>query len=225
MHITHDAGAAAFTDQLDTLMTAVSALDDAQLGAPSRCRGWLNDDLLVHVHLGLQEMLLGLLDPTDDEPDRDAATYWTTPPPRTDPDTDALGGARFVRLLAAAYRRPTTAVAHLRPTADGLVRAVRAAAPGAVRFQGHVLGTGDFLATWAVELAVHHLDLARELDLPDPDPTALRMARQTVEALAGELPAGWPDELAVLVGTGRQPLDAPTRELLGPVAERLPALG
>lgn len=225
MRITHADGAATFVDQLRTFVAAASALDDDQLGAPSRCRGWLVGDVLVHVHLGLQEMLLGLLDPTDDDPDRDAATYWTAPPPRTDPATDALGGARFVRLLSAAYSRPTTAVAHLRPTADGLVRAVRAAAPGAVRFQGHVLGTGDFLATWAVELAVHHLDLARELDLPDPDPGALRMARQTVEAQVGELPPAWPDELVVLIGTGRASLDGPTRELVGPVADRLPAFG
>jgi hypothetical protein len=170
-------------------------------------------------------MLLGLLDPTDDEPDRDAATYWTAFPPQLDPATDDLDGARFVRLLASAYRRPTSLVAHLRPTADGLVRAVRATAPGAVRFQGHVLGTGDFLATWAVELAVHHLDIARELDLPGPDPDALRMARQTVEALAGELPRSWSDETAVLVGTGRLPLDEPMRAQAGPVADRLPALG
>jgi hypothetical protein len=116
-------------------------------------------------------------------------------------------------------------VAHLRPTADGLLRAVRATGPGAVRFQGHVLQTGDFLATWAVELAVHHLDIARELDLPGPHPEALRMARETVEALAGELPAGWTDETAVLVGTGRQPLDGALREQAGPVGERLPVFG
>jgi uncharacterized protein (TIGR03083 family) len=224
--VPHEAGAAAFLAQLTTLVPVASGLDDAQLGAASRCHGWLVADVLVHVHLGLQEMLLGLLDPTDAAPDRDAATYWTAEAPRTDPDADALAGARFVRLLAAAYRRPSGAVAHLRPTADGLVRAVRAARPGAVRFQGHVLSTGDFLATWAVELAVHHLDIARELDLPAPDPTALRMARDTVQALAaGELPAQWTDETAVLVGTGRVPLDGELGEQAGPVADRLPVLG
>ena len=58
-------------------------------------------------------------------------------------------------------------------------------APGRVRFQGHVLDTGDFLATWATELAVHHLDLDLEAALPGPDPDALQLARKTAEALAG----------------------------------------
>jgi uncharacterized protein (TIGR03083 family) len=225
VRVAHEAGAAAFVGQLGTLVSAASGLDDVDLGAASRCRGWLVGDVLVHVHLGLQEMLLGLLDPSDAEPDRDAATYWTAFVPRLDPAADDLAGARFVRLLAAAYRRPTSLVAHLRPTADGLVRAVRAAAPGVVRFQGHLLATGDFLATWAVELAVHHLDIARELDLPDPYPGALRLARETVEALVGELPARWSDETAVLVGTGRVALDDTLRQQAGPLAQRLPAFG
>jgi hypothetical protein len=66
VRVTHDAGAAAFVGQLSTFVPVVSGLDDAALGAASRCRGWLVADVLVHVHLGLQEMLLGLLDPTSD---------------------------------------------------------------------------------------------------------------------------------------------------------------
>jgi hypothetical protein len=170
-----------------------------------------------------------VLDPTDDEPDRDAATYWNAFTPGSgsdaDIDTDAIEGDRFIRTLSAAYARPTSAVRHLRMTADGLARAVRASAPGAVRFQGHVLATGDFLGTWAVELAVHHLDLARELDLPAPHPAALRMSRDTVAALVGELPREWSDETAVLAGTGRLALDERMREQAGPVADRLPAFG
>ncbi|WP_214407268.1 maleylpyruvate isomerase N-terminal domain-containing protein [Pseudonocardia lacus] len=225
MRVGHDADAAAFLGQLAAFTSAAEGLDDARLGAATRCHGWLACDLLVHVHLGLQEMLLGALDPTDERPDRDAATYWSAFTPGTDP-TDGLLDDRFLRLVAAAYRRPTSAVAHLRETADGLHRTVRAGAPGAVRFQGHVLSTGDFLATWAVELAVHHLDLGRELDLPAPHPGALRMARETVEALVGELlPPEWSDEAAVLAGTGRVALDDRMREQAGPLATRLPAFG
>jgi hypothetical protein len=44
-----------------------------------------------------------------------------------------------------------------------MARAV-AMSPGAVAFQRRVLATG-LAGTWAVELAVHHLDLGRELDL------------------------------------------------------------
>lgn len=65
----------------------------------------------------------------------------------------------------------------LHPGAEGL-------ADGVLAFQGGVLTTGDLLATWAVELAVHQLDLAREVDVAPPTPAALGLARRTVEALA-----------------------------------------
>jgi hypothetical protein len=83
-------------------------------------------------------------------------------------------------------------------------RAVAAMPPGAVAVQRWVQATGDFLATRAVELAVHHLDLGRELDLAPPAPSGLRLAHATVESLlGGALPSAWSDEAAVLVGAGR----------------------
>ena len=114
---------------------------------------------------------------------------------------------------------------HVCITADALNRAVARLDAGTVRFQGRVLPTGDFLATWAVELAVHHLDLNRELDLAPPVPAALNMARATVEALAGgALPASWSDEAAVLAGAGRLPLTDIQRREIGELGDRLPAL-
>lgn len=183
--------------------------------------------MLVHVHLGLQEMLLGIVTPTEDRPDTDAAGYWSLDVPTNDPGADRVAGARFVRLMgAAAYRRPVGLVGHLRPTAEGVATAVAALEPGALRFQGHVLSTGDFLATWAVELAVHHLDLGRELDLAPPVPAALRLARNTIEALVGEpLPAPWPDGTAVLIGAGRLDPEEELRRQVGALALRLPVLG
>lgn len=226
MHVEHHEGRAGFLDQLSTMLEVCTGLDDERLQAASRCRGWTVGDVLVHVHLGLQEMLLGVVSPTTAEPDTDAAGYWRHELPRSDPAADQVAQVRFVRLLAAAYRRPTGLVAHLRPTADGLATAVQVLAAGNLRFQGHVLGSGDFLATWAVELAVHHLDLQRELDLPPPAPAATRLARRTIESLAGRrLPADWPDETAILIGTGRWPLDGQQAQQIGPLATRLPVLG
>jgi hypothetical protein len=76
-------------------------------------------------------------------------------------------------------------------------------APGRVGFQGHVLTTGNFLATWATELAVHHLDLDLGEDAPAPDPEALRLARRTAEALAGGPIDAASDAEAVLRGWDR----------------------
>jgi hypothetical protein len=223
MRVSHDEGSSTFLAQLERFLDVVSGLGDEQLLAASRCRGWTAGDLLVHVHLGLQDVLLGLLDPTDSPPDVDAATYWRAEVPRSDPDADALAGVRFVRLLGAAYRRPSGVVGQLRPTVLGVARAVRACDPGAVRFQGHVIATGDFLATWAVELAVHQLDLGP--DTPPPDAGALRMARTTIESLAGAFPSAWSDEVVVLAGTGRVGLGPAERREVGEVAGRLPAFG
>jgi hypothetical protein len=221
-----EAARAAFLEALDGFVDTAGSLDDEALLAASRCRGWQVVDVVVHVHLGLQEMLLGLVSRVPDEPDTDAASYWTTPPPATDPGTDAVDGTRFVHRMAAAYSRPRGAVAHLRLTSEGLGRAVRSAPDAALSFQGKVLGTADFLATWVVELAVHQLDLGRELDVPDPPAASLAIARATVEALVDDrLPSSWSDRDAVLLGTGRIALDPTRREQAAALAGRLPALG
>jgi uncharacterized protein (TIGR03083 family) len=226
MHVGHAQARSAFLAALDDFLAVVGGLTDSQLMASSRCRGWTVGDVVVHVYLGLQEMLLGVVAPTDAAPDTDAASYWSSEVPTNDPDADRLDQIRFVRLLGAAYRRPTGLVSHLRPTADGLRGAVSALAPGELRFQGHVMSTGDFLATWAVELAVHHLDLAPELALGPPPPTALRLARGTVQALVGgNLPDSWSDETAVLLGTGRLRLSDSQRQEAGTLAAALPAFG
>lgn len=226
LHISHHEAQTALLDQLSTLMNACTDLDDDQLLAASRCRGWTVGDVIVHVHLGLQDMLLGLVAPTNAEPDTDAASYWRAGVPTNDPDADQVAAVRFVRLLGAAYRRPTGLVHHLRPTAQGIATAVTALPPGALRFQGHVLSTGDFLATWAVELAIHHFDLGRELELPPPAPAAVRLARTTIESLAHQqLPDEWTDETAVLLGAGRLRLNEHQVRQAGTLANRLPVLG
>jgi uncharacterized protein (TIGR03083 family) len=206
MHVEHDEGRAAFLAQLEVFAAVADDLTDDDLMGTSRCRGWTVADVLVHVHLGLHEMLLGLVSPAGEQPDSDASDYWRHQPPSTDDDSDAIDAMRFVRLVASAYRRPTGVVGHLRPTFDGLRTAVTNLPAGAVRFQGLVLPTGDFLTTWAVELAVHQLDLRQP---GRPAPAALRLGRATVEALrGGELPAGRDDESVLLLGFGRT-LDTP----------------
>lgn len=223
MQVSHTAGRAGFLDGLTALRAVADGLDDDQLLATSRCRGWTVGDVLVHVHLGLQEMLLGVVSPTDRAPDTDATSYWSSP---AGPQSAAspVGHVRFVRAMGAAYGSPTGIVAHLHPTADALAAAVGALPDGVVAIQGHTMRTGDFLATWALELAVHHLDLGAELTLPAPASTALGLARATVEELAGG-PLPWDDETTVLIATGRIAPDEEQAAQAGPLAARLPVLG
>jgi len=226
MNVDLDDAREAFVSELDAFAACAESLSDSTLLAASRCVGWTVGDVIVHVHLGLQEMLLGLVATTSEEPDTDASSYWLSPPPANDDDADQVAGIRFVRLLGAAYRRPTGAVRHMLPTVAGVRAAVVKLEPGAVQFQGHVLSKGDFLATWAVELAVHHLDLGRELTLAPPAPAALRLARLSIEALAGEpAPGSWPDETTVLLGAGRIRPDAAQKQEAPALTDILPVLG
>lgn len=204
MRVEHQPAAGACAAAVRALLAATDGLDDRGLLVPSRCPGWSRLDTLVHVHLGLQEMLLGVVSSTEAEPDVDAASYWQTEPPGNDDSTDAVDQIGYLHRLSSAYRRPSGAVRHLRVTAMTLAEALERMPEGRVRFQGHVLGTGDFLATWATEVAVHHLDLDLDADAPRPDPEALRLARQTAEALAGDSIDAADDIEAVLRGWQRR---------------------
>ena len=203
MRVEHGRGVRACAGAVRALVTAADGLTDEALLVPSRCAGWSRLDALAHVHLGLQEMLLGVVTPADAPPTVDAASYWHTDPPGRDDSADAIDQLGYLHRLSSAYRRPRGLVGHLLVTAEGLTGAVERMPEGSVRFQGHVLATGDFLATWATELAVHHLDLDLDANAPGPDPDALSLARQTAEALAGHPIDAAFDTDAVLRGWGR----------------------
>jgi Mycothiol maleylpyruvate isomerase N-terminal domain len=215
----------AFVAEYTLLDELAASLTDEQLLRPSRCLGWSVCDVLYHLDVGMVEILVALATPTDRPADTDFAAYWRDCCAPGEPD---LGHARWVRLVASAYARPGGVVRHLRLTAGAALRQALAA-PGDRRleFQGHVIEMGDFLATWVVEAAVHHLDLTLELpDAPPPLPASLRVTRETLDALLGEpVPGEWDDITYALMGTGRLPLTGEEARALGPLAQRFPLFG
>lgn len=223
----HDEGRAAFTEAAQAFHAAAAGLDERDLLAYTRCRGWAVVDAVVHVRTGLEEVLRGFVAPCNDEPTVDAASYWSaqSPPSTADRLPDEVEAITFTRRLGSAYRRPASAVGHLADAVDAVVGAAERARPSRVRFQGHVLTTGDFLVSWAVELAIHQLDLDAEVRVPPPPLAALRWSRATVEALLGApVPASLDDATTVLLATGRTRPDAGQAAALGPLADRLPVL-
>ncbi|QIG43257.1 hypothetical protein G5V58_11265 [Nocardioides anomalus] len=197
----HDEAAVALTAQVEAFTAAAGALGDWELLAASRAHGWSRLEVVTHVRLGLEELVLGAV-PTDEAPDRDAATYWSGHP--DDRDDDPVPHVLWLRRVASAHQRPSAAVRLLERARDGVAAWLRTLPEGVAGFQGGRLSTGDLLATWVVELAVHQLDL----DLPDDTPPGLPWTRATLEALAGApLPAGLDDRTAVLAGLGREPAD------------------
>ena len=212
-----DDGRAACVDSIDAFLCAVETFSEYELLDASRCHGWSRLDVVTHVLAGWQEMLGGMVSPVDDEPSVDAASYWSAFATEYSTD-DPVPVLMSQRRRSSAYARPASATAQLHDVAATVRRGVAHFQDRPCLWQGHVFAAGDFLAVWAVEDVVHHLDLLS--DEPAP-PNALRLARATIEALIAQpLPGVCGDEEAVLMGTGRLPLPDGLRA----VADLLPAL-
>lgn len=215
----------AFVAAYSLLDELAASLSDQQLLLPSRCHGWAVCDVLCHLDFGMQEILVGFASPTTSPADTDLASYWRACCAPGEPD---LAHARFTRLVASAYTRPSGLVAHLHLTTGAALRQALAAVPDQrLDFQGHVVTMGDFLALWAVEAAVHHLDLVVDLpDAPRPAPVSLQVTRDTLDLLLGQrVPVPLDDEAYALKGTGRLPLTDEEAWALGPLSARFPLFG
>lgn len=203
----------------------VEGLADADLLRPTRCRGWLVVDLLLHLVCDAQRALVALASPAAGPVDVDGVSYWRSP---SDPDEGRH--AIWVRRSAAAFDRPNGVVRLWTETAPAAVQAAGAADPqGFVATQGHVLAVPEFLATLVTEAVVHHLDLIVDLsNAPEPDPAGVAVAVATLDGLLSDeaiRPADWSDVDYVLKATGRLPLTAHDRLVLGEAAGWFPLLG
>jgi hypothetical protein len=213
-------------------ITAVAdGLGAAGLMLPTRCTGWVTGDLLYHQLLDARRALRTFASPAGGPADTDGVSYWRPYSPRSGGHA-ALGSAgaaahaRHVRVVAAAYP-PDGLAWEWRETAAAACRAARSCAHEFVTTQGHVLETADFVATLAVEAAVHYLDLTVSLpSAPAPDPASLALVRRVLDGLLGApLPAGWDDRDCALKGTGRSALSAGDRAALAALADQFPLFG
>jgi uncharacterized protein (TIGR03083 family) len=211
-----------FSTSWAALRAAVAGLAGEDFARPSGCAGWLVRDLVCHLVIDAQDVLITLVTPVDAEPDRDAVTYWevsNTPPTGDDP-LDAL-----VVRLAAAYEEPALLAFHLDDVGSAAGRAAVLADPALrVGTRDIVLTAGDYLAAYVLEWTLHHLDLRAHLPgVPGPPAEGLARSREMLERIAGTaFPPSLSDTDALLVGTGRRgPTDAEKAEL-GESATRLP---
>ncbi|MEO6089995.1 MAG: maleylpyruvate isomerase N-terminal domain-containing protein, partial [Umezawaea sp.] len=181
---------------------------------PSGCTGWLVRDLVCHLVIDAQDVLITFVAPAGPEPTRNALTYWdvTGTPQIGDDPLDAL----TVR-LAAAYQEPGLLKFHLDDVGSAAGRAADLADPALlVGTRGEVLTAGDYLSAYVLEWTLHHLDLVAYLpNAPEPPADGLARSREMLEGIAGAaFPASFSDRDALLVGTGRRaPTDAEKAEL------------
>lgn len=211
-----------FSHCWSALRAAIAELPDEAFARPSGCAGWLVRDLVCHLVIDAQDVLVTLATPTEAEPTRNALTYWEvsrTPPAGDDP-LDALN----VR-LAAAYEEPRLLKFHLDNVGPAADRAAAMAAPERrVVTRGEVLTTGDYLLAHAMEWTLHHLDLIAHLPgTAEPPAEGLARSRQMLEEIAGAaFPASFSDEDALLIGTGRRAPTWAEKAELGALAAELP---
>ncbi|MFF5986667.1 maleylpyruvate isomerase N-terminal domain-containing protein [Prauserella flavalba] len=204
-----------FSRSWAALRAAVAGLAGEDFARPSGCAGWLVRDLVCHLVIDAQDVLITLATPEDAEPTRDAVTYWNVVETPTGEDPlDAL----IVR-LAAAYEQPWLLKFHLDDVGSAAGRAAGLADPELrVGTRDGVLTVRDYLGAYVLEWTLHHLDLVAHLpDAAGPPSEGLARSRELLESIAGAaFPRSWPDEDALLVGTGRR---APSAAELGELGE------
>ncbi|GHH93888.1 maleylpyruvate isomerase N-terminal domain-containing protein [Streptomyces capillispiralis] len=214
-----------FSRSWTALLAAVAHLSDEDFTRPSGCKGWLVRDLVCHLVIDAQDVLITLVTPADTEPTADATTYWNlVEPPTGDDPLDAL-----IPRLAAAYGDPGLLRFHLDDVGSAAGRAAGLADPAArVSTQDKVLTVGDYLSAYVLEWTLHHLDLIAHLpSAPEPPPAppaeTLAAARAALERIAGTpFPAALSDTDVLLIGTGRRAPTDSERSTLAGLADRLP---
>ncbi len=210
-----------FSHSWTALRTAVADLRDEDFERPSGCAGWLVRDLVCHLVIDAQDVLITLVTPTETEPTVDSVTYWKLVEPPTGQDPlDAL-----IPRLAAAYGEPRWLTFHLDDVGSAAGRAAELADPALrVGTRGEVLTAGDYLSAYVLEWTLHHLDLVTHLPSAAGPPAAtLAAARASLERIAGAtFPASLPDSDCLLFGTGRRAPTGAEKAALGDLSARLP---
>ncbi|MCX5384134.1 maleylpyruvate isomerase N-terminal domain-containing protein [Streptomyces sp. NBC_00083] len=206
------------------LRTAVAGLSDEDFARPSGCRGWLVRDLVCHLVIDAQDVLITLVTPAEPgaEPTVDAVTYWSVADaaPTGDDPLDAL----IVR-LAAAYEKPALLQYHLDDVGSAAGRAAELADRRLrVTTQDQVLTVGDYLDAYVLEWTLHHLDLIARLPGSEGPPAeGVARSRAMLERIAGApVPSSFSDTEALLVGTGRRAPTVAEQAELGALGSTLP---
>ncbi|MET9344571.1 maleylpyruvate isomerase N-terminal domain-containing protein [Nonomuraea sp. NPDC003804] len=212
-----------FSRSWTALRAAVADTSDEDFERPSGCTGWLVRDLVCHLVIDAQDVLITLVTPAGTEPTVDAVTYWNLVEPPTGEDPlDAL-----IPRLAAAYGEPRLLRFHLDDVGSAAGRAAVLADPAVrVSTRDEVLTIGDYLSAYVLEWTLHHLDLIAHLpSAAEPPAETLAAARASLEKIAGTpFPASFSDKEALLIGAGRRAPTAAEKAALGDLAAKLPLI-
>lgn len=212
----------ALAREVGSLGRALRKLSAGEWSTPTRCEPLTVLQLTAHMARGasrIEEMLAA--DAVDDEPEKDAVTYF-----QYDADAEAPLIAARAQDVAADIGDGPAMVAYWDEHWSRALRGARAADPA--RVGPTVFGTmrlDEYLKTRIVEVVIHHFDLDDALGHDvHPDPGALGLCGDVLRGLLGTdlRKAGMDDVRFAYVGTGRAPLSDEERAYLGPLADRFP---
>jgi Mycothiol maleylpyruvate isomerase N-terminal domain len=204
------------------LRAAVADLPDEAFAEVSGCTGWLVRDLVCHLIIDAQDVLITLVTPAESGPTRDAVTYWEVS--ETQPTGHEPLDLLTVR-LAAAYEDPNLLKFHLDDVGSAAARAAELCDPRLhVRTKGEVLTAHDYLSAYVLEWTLHHLDLIAHLPGAAKPPTeGLAASRAMLEEIAGaSFPESLSDQDVLLIGTGRRIASDAEKSRLSDLAAKLP---
>ena len=206
-------GLNALASSYAALIDVVAGLGDDIAWTQTGCLGWSVRDLVFHLRADAVRGLVAIHTPADRSADTDAVTYWRAW--GSDPTADEQN-RRNTRLEAGLFSWSDLRSRYLE-SARAAARAFADADPSlVVATQGHAITLPDLASTLAVEATLHHLDLVTQLSAEGPSAAGLVEVRRVVEALLGRDLAGWPDDRAALVCTGRaDPTPAEDGDLKG----------
>lgn len=210
-----------FSRSWAALRAAVEALPAEDFLRPSGCADWLVRDLVCHLVIDAQDVLITLATPIAAPPTRDAVSYWDV---ATESDPDDPLSALTVR-LAAAYQDPSLLKFHLDDVGAAAGRAAELCDRGlTVGTKGFVLTAGDYLHAYVLEWTLHHLDLTAHVStVPGPPADGLRRSRRMFEQIADvSFPASMSDTDVLRIGTGRRAPTDHERAELGELASLPP---
>jgi uncharacterized protein (TIGR03083 family) len=215
----------ALGDECRALCDVLATVGAADLGTVTNCPPWTLRELVVHIgesiHVGDEPFAPA----APDVPAVSAAAYYRRPE-RATPEyrwrnvegarTRAGAVPRPVSWLAEVVGRCTHALSGQNPD-----RVVVVPGRGPMRLSA-------WTVTRVVSVAAHGLDVAITLGRePWTTPTAARVMRPVFDdLLGGPPPAGlaWDDRTLLATATGRRPVSADDRAVLGPLAARFPLL-
>lgn len=203
----------------------MAQLPDDAFERPSGCRGWRVRDLVHHLALQAQDVLITLATPAETAPTDDALSWWTPTP--TMPDGRSPHDALIVR-MADAYEGADQVRESFEHVAAAAGRAALLAHPDLpVSARGRTLTVRDHLGALVLEATLHHLDLVTHLPGAERPPAeGLSAAREMVERrLRIRLPQEWTDADALRVATGRRTATSQERtelDALGVRGQMLP---